>query len=193
MNKNWFIKSRDASRWWQVEKGTSLTYFTLQSRKLREPTNWKVGQIVCVSGFDLLLCSLIFSSSSFSTEFPKEQCLLAIYTQKFDLLLVSLLNLLSNISLTVSKLQYTISNCPSSMTTWSFDPSNYSSHSPAFSFPGFCISALSSSFKDLILNFFFFCCLLWAHSSPPSTFLPHSVFILFSSHAILPRGPHSHQ
>lgn len=124
---------------------------------------------------------------------PKEQCLLAIYTQKFDFLLVSLLNLLSNISLTVSKLQYTISNCPSSMTTWSSDPSNYSSHSPAFSFPGFCISALSSSFKDLILNFFFFCCLLWAHSSPPSTLLSHSVFILFSSHAILPRGPHSHR
>ena len=79
----------------------SLTYFTLQSRKLPEPTNWKVGQVVHVSGFDLLLCSLIFSSSSFPLNSQRNSAYLPSTHKNLTFLLVSLLNLLSNISLTV--------------------------------------------------------------------------------------------
>ena len=166
-----------------------MTLFTLQRRKLREPTHWKVGQVIYIS--DLLsapMFPMLVISSPLLPRFPLNSQRNSVYLPSAQInlvfLLASLLNLLSNISLTVSKLQYPISlsNSSSSPTMWSSDPSDHSLYSPAFSFLDFWISALSYSLMDpiLILNFFFFfCCLLWAHSFLINKFLSHSVFILF--------------
>lgn len=185
MNKNWFIKLRCFTMMASGEGNKfDILYIAKKKASRAHELESRAG---CTCKWLLpapVFPILIFSPSLLHLHFPLNSQRNSVYLppthKNLTFLLVSLLNLLSNISLTVSKLQYTISNWPSSMTTWSFDPSNYSSYPPAFSFPGFCISTLSSLFKDLILKFFC-CCLLWAHSSPPSKFLSHSVFILFSS------------